>query len=226
MSRHNTDNLRAATNHAQRVLATAHGPREARVDLSLPAEIANRLGLDLAERFEALVGIAVAAAEMIDLRRERDRLIALNRPDRAQPLGGRLAVAEQTVKDLVAAVAGPGQQRGSATPDHRPGRLKDRADARARELAPVYAQALATGCETDRQVADFFNDRGVPSTSAASAGFWTAEAAAALRRRLTRLGLARLALDLRRPIVVRNVRTRTRPSVPTVPNRDIAVPTS
>lgn len=199
------DTPAALLRHVQRVLTSRfHPDRAKRVDLGLHDDLAGRLGPDHVARFEALIGVCLASLEMIGARRERDLMLARGRPDRAQSHGARLCAAEQTIEDLVQVLAAP---PGPAVGPHdtplpgRAGKLKDQADQRARELAPLYAQALAR-CATDNQVARWLNERQIP---ACGPGPWNEPRAAALRRRLKKLGLASMALS------IRQVRTRVHP---------------
>jgi hypothetical protein len=198
---HHHDTARALLAHAQRVLLTRDAARDARVDLALGDDLRSRLGRDLAARSEALIGIALTAVELIELRRSRDTLIARGHFAQAQPLGGRLAVAERTIEDLIDVLSAPvtrEQPVAQASADAPISRalMAERTAAALRALREMSAK----GASNHSAMARALNARGLP---APLGGTWTGSQVAAV--------LQRAGLSLDGPATVREVRTRTRP---------------
>jgi hypothetical protein len=187
------DPVVALVRHVQSVLTTRALDREQRRDIALGRNLTGRIGTEQAAAFEALIGIATAALDLISARRERDRLIAAGRTPRAQPLGRRIAAIEETILHMVQVITEPAApvQRiaKKAAPASRRDRntLRDQADHDARQLAPLVEQAREAGCLTYVAIAQFFNAKRISSIGKSST--WTAAQVASLRRRLERLGL-------------------------------------
>jgi hypothetical protein len=193
------DTTRALIAHAQRVIVHRADRRTA---IELGEDLRDRLGDAHADRFENLLGVALAAVELVDLRRRRDRLMAAGNTIKAQPLGARLATAEQTILDLITTLAAPvvtTEQKVHELPDHAHGTkgltASARADALAVDMVVHLRRAWAAGHHTSNELCEHLNAAGIPYKAPFAGSHlcgespWTLVRMEALRSRLRKLGV-------------------------------------